>query len=96
MPVCAVWYFGAYDPKGGAVEHNLCLFHQKTTHHRPEIIGGIQEGDCADSINAVFSEQAPKIKTREIESLLSAETLICGNIASCKTHLSQRISATPA
>jgi len=36
-------YFGAYDPKGGAVEHGPRLFDQPTTHHRPEIYGGIAE-----------------------------------------------------
>src|SRR5262249_56364079 len=28
-------YFGAYDPKGGAVEHGPRLFEQPPTHHRP-------------------------------------------------------------
>ena len=36
-------YFGAYDPKGGAVEHGPRVFDQPTTHHRPEIYGGIEE-----------------------------------------------------
>jgi tRNA(Arg) A34 adenosine deaminase TadA len=36
-------YFGAYDPKGGAVEHGPRLFDRPTTHHRPEIYGGIEE-----------------------------------------------------
>ena len=37
-------YFGAYDPKGGAVEHGPRLFEQATIHHRPEIYGGIEHG----------------------------------------------------
>ena len=36
-------YFGAYDPKGGAVEHGPRFFTQPTCHHRPEIYGGIDE-----------------------------------------------------
>ena len=36
-------YFGAWDPKGGAVEHGPRLFAQPTTHHRPQIYGGIGE-----------------------------------------------------
>lgn len=36
-------YFGAYDPKSGAVEHGPRLFDQPATHHRPEIYGGIKE-----------------------------------------------------
>ena len=41
-------YFGAYDPKRGAVEHGPRLFDQPTTHHRPEIYGGIEEGRAAE------------------------------------------------
>ncbi|MBP0574998.1 nucleoside deaminase, partial [Mycobacterium tuberculosis] len=33
-------YFGAGDPKGGAVEHGVRLFSQPTCHHAPEIYGG--------------------------------------------------------
>jgi tRNA(Arg) A34 adenosine deaminase TadA len=36
-------YFGAYDPKGGGVEHGARIFDQPTCHHRPEIYGGIGE-----------------------------------------------------
>jgi tRNA(adenine34) deaminase len=36
-------YFGAYDPKGGAVEHGPRWFQQPTCLHRPEIYGGIEE-----------------------------------------------------
>jgi tRNA(Arg) A34 adenosine deaminase TadA len=49
-------YFGAYDPKG-AVEHGPCLFSQKTTHHQPEIIGGIQQTACADLLKQFFAER---------------------------------------
>lgn len=34
-------YYGADDPKGGAVVHGPRLFAQPTSHHRPEIYGGI-------------------------------------------------------
>ena len=36
-------YFGAYDPKGGGVEHGARFFHQPTCHHRPEVYGGMRE-----------------------------------------------------
>ncbi|MGH6947501.1 MAG: nucleoside deaminase [Kiloniellales bacterium] len=36
-------YFGAYDPKGGAVEHGARFFGQATCHHRPEVVGGLEE-----------------------------------------------------
>ena len=47
-------YFGAYDPKGGAVEHGPRLFDQPTTHHRPEIYGGIEEGRAAELLRDFF------------------------------------------
>jgi tRNA(Arg) A34 adenosine deaminase TadA len=47
-------YFGAYDPKGGAVEHGPRLFEQSTTHHRPEIYGGIEEARAAALLRAFF------------------------------------------
>lgn len=46
--------FGAYDPKGGAVEHGPRLFEQPTSHHRPEIIGGVRERDCAELLRLFF------------------------------------------
>jgi tRNA(adenine34) deaminase len=54
-------YFGAYDPKGGAVEHGPRLFDQPTTHHRPEIYGGIEERRAAEVLHTFFRDrrQAP-------------------------------------
>jgi tRNA(adenine34) deaminase len=47
-------YFGAYDPKGGAVEHGPRLFAQPTIHHRPEVYGGIAEEAAARLLRAFF------------------------------------------
>jgi len=47
-------YFGAYDPKGGAVEHGPRLFEQPTTHHRPEIYGGIEERRAGELLRVFF------------------------------------------
>jgi len=47
-------YFWAYDPKGGAVEHGPRLFDQPTTHHRPEIYGGIGEQRAGELLRAFF------------------------------------------
>lgn len=47
-------YFGAYDPKGGAVEHGPRLFEQPTIHHRPEVYGGIREQDAAALLQDFF------------------------------------------
>ncbi len=38
-------YYGAADPKGGAVESGVRFFEQATCHHRPEIYGGFGEVD---------------------------------------------------
>jgi tRNA(adenine34) deaminase len=35
--------FGAYDPKGGGVDHGARIFDAPSCHHRPEIIGGVHE-----------------------------------------------------
>ncbi len=48
-------YFGAYDPKGGAVEHGPRWFEQPTCHHRPEVYGGIEEGRAAVLLRAFFA-----------------------------------------
>src|SRR6476661_11118631 len=36
-------YFGAADPKGGAVESGVRFFSAPTCHHRPETYGGLDE-----------------------------------------------------
>ncbi len=47
-------YFGASDSKGGAVEHGVRFFSAPTCHHRPEIYGGINEGECASLLKEFF------------------------------------------
>lgn len=46
--------FGAYDPKGGGVEHGPRYFTQPTCHHRPEVIGGLEEQRCQALLQAFF------------------------------------------
>ncbi|MFD2235309.1 nucleoside deaminase [Phaeospirillum tilakii] len=47
-------YFGAYDPKGGGVEHGARVFDRPTCHHRPEVYGGIAETASAALLRAFF------------------------------------------
>jgi tRNA(Arg) A34 adenosine deaminase TadA len=47
--------FGAYDPKGGGVEHGPRIFAQPTCHHRPEVVGGVREGEAARLLRAFFA-----------------------------------------
>jgi tRNA(Arg) A34 adenosine deaminase TadA len=50
-------YFGAYDPKGGGVEHGPRIFEQPTCHHRPEVYGGIGEAAAGALLRAFFRER---------------------------------------
>ena len=47
--------FGAYDPKGGGVEHGARVFDAGSCHHRQEIIGGIRETEAAALLRAFFA-----------------------------------------
>ena len=46
--------FGAYDPKGGGVEHGPRLFQQPNCLHRPEVIGGVRETEAGDMLRGFF------------------------------------------
>jgi tRNA(adenine34) deaminase len=48
-------YFGAADPKGGAVEHGPRFFAQPTCHHAPEVIGGLGEARASALLKAFFA-----------------------------------------
>jgi tRNA(adenine34) deaminase len=50
-------YYGAYDPKGGAVEHGPRWFEQPTCHHRPEVYGGIEEGRAGALLREFFASR---------------------------------------
>lgn len=50
-------YFGAGDPKGGAVEHGPRFFAQATCHHAPEVYSGIGEKQAADLLKGFFRDR---------------------------------------
>lgn len=50
-------YFGAADPKGGAVLHGPRLFGQRTCHHSPEVYPGIGEAEAGEMLRAFFRER---------------------------------------
>ncbi|MFO1242885.1 MAG: nucleoside deaminase [Rickettsiales bacterium] len=50
-------YFGAYDPKGGGVEHGARVFSQTTCHHKPEVYGGMMENECGELLKRFFEER---------------------------------------
>ena len=47
-------YFGASDPKGGAVENGVRFFAQLTCHHRPDVYDSINESECAALLKDFF------------------------------------------
>jgi tRNA(adenine34) deaminase len=47
-------YYGAADPKGGAVEHGVRFFSAPTCHHRPEVYGGIAEAAAGELLKEFF------------------------------------------
>lgn len=47
--------FGAYDPKGGGVEHGARIFAAASCHHRPEVVGGVRETEAGSLLRAFFA-----------------------------------------
>ena len=50
-------YYGAPDPKGGAVDHGPRLFGSSSCHHAPEVYGGIAECRAAVLLRDFFKER---------------------------------------
>jgi tRNA(adenine34) deaminase len=50
-------YYGAYDIKGGGVEHGAKIFDAASCHHKPEIYGGIMEQESALLLKNFFEER---------------------------------------
>jgi cytosine deaminase len=46
--------FGAYDPKGGGIDHGPRIFATPACLHRPEVIGGVQETENAALLRRFF------------------------------------------
>ena len=47
--------YGAADPKSGGVEQGARVLDRAESHHRPEVIGGVREADCAALLRAFFA-----------------------------------------
>jgi tRNA(adenine34) deaminase len=47
-------YYGATDPKGGAVDNGVRFFRQPTCHHAPEVYGGIRESEAGEMLRTFF------------------------------------------
>ena len=46
--------FGAYDPKGGGIEHGARVLDAASCHHRPEVIGGVRESEASALLRDFF------------------------------------------
>jgi len=49
--------FGAYDAKGGGVEHGARVFDATSCFHRPAVIGGVREAEAAALLRGFFSKR---------------------------------------
>ncbi len=49
--------FGAYDAKSGGVEHGAKVFNHDTCHHKPEVVGGVDETEAAALLQEFFKER---------------------------------------
>jgi len=58
-------YFGAYDPKGGGVEHGPRLYEHATIHHRPEVYGGIDESRAGLLLRRFFDQRRTSDSAQE-------------------------------
>jgi tRNA(adenine34) deaminase len=50
-------YYGAADPKGGAVDNGVQFFASPTCHHRPEVYGGLAEAEAGVLLKEFFRER---------------------------------------
>lgn len=50
-------YYGAADPKGGAVDNGVQFFAATTCHHRPEVYGGLGEAEASALLKEFFRER---------------------------------------
>lgn len=50
-------YFGAYDPKGGGVEHGPRFFARSTCHHAPDVYGGLDESRASALLRSFFHDR---------------------------------------
>ncbi|WP_203414752.1 nucleoside deaminase [Entomobacter blattae] len=46
--------FGAYDPKGGGIDHGAQVFQRSSHFFQPEIIGGVKEQACRQVLVEFF------------------------------------------
>ena len=50
-------YYGAHDPKGGAVDSGVRFFASPACHHRPDVYGGLAEAESSILLKRFFQER---------------------------------------
>lgn len=50
-------YYGAADPKGGAVESGVRFYASPACHHAPDVYSGIGETEAAELLRAFFQDR---------------------------------------
>lgn len=50
-------YYGAADPKGGAVDNGVKFFAAPTCHHRPDVYGAMAEAEASALLKEFFRER---------------------------------------
>ena len=50
-------YYGAPDPKGGAVDNGVKFFASPSCHHRPEVYGGLAQAEASALLKSFFQER---------------------------------------
>ena len=53
-------FFGAYDPKSGAVCQGAQVYTHPQTHHKIKVTGGIHEVECGDLLKSFFKNKRKK------------------------------------
>ncbi len=49
--------FGAWDPKAGAVGSLWDVVRDRRLNHRPEVVAGVRESECAQLVAAFFADR---------------------------------------
>ena len=47
-------YYGAFDPKGGALGSSINVLEAKNINHHPEVISGVMQEECSKIITNYF------------------------------------------
>ena len=50
-------YYGAADPKGGAVDNGVKFFASPSCHHHPEVYSGMADAEAAMLLKSFFQER---------------------------------------